>query len=531
MNTHPDYHLGRRRLLGLSVAGAAAAALAACSTTQAPAGMPERVMPADALVADYEARRTFVRKTVTQNLTAASFQTTVAGQQATTWGYNGNLTAPVLRATAGDRLQVSLANNLKDPTVIHWHGLALRNDQDGVPGVTQDPIAAGAGFTYDFRLAHPGTYWYHSHMDMQRERALYGALIVEDPEENLVYDRDWVIVLDDWMDGITGTPEDVLAEVSQGMSMSGMSMPDMDHGSMSGSMDASPAPSGTDGATGMGMKHMLMGSRSDFLGGDAGDVRYPFHLFNAKAPDEAEILPATAGQVIRLRIINAAGDTAYRVGIPGQKLTLTHTDGFPVQQQDVDAVVLGMGERIDALLTVRDGFTPVVALPEGKTGQALGFISTGSGKQPLPATLQLTLDGTVVDGGQLKADPTVTLAARTPDRTHELKLTGGMEKYDWGINGQRFDMDKPFENAFDIKAGERVEVKFINDTDMWHPMHLHGHTFQIGADGARKDTVIVRAKQSVTVIFDADNPGQWLTHCHNAYHAERGMVGVFSYVK
>jgi FtsP/CotA-like multicopper oxidase with cupredoxin domain len=189
-----------------------------------------------------------------------------------------------------------------------------------------------------------------------------------------------------------------------------------------------------------------------------------------------------------------------------------------------------MGERIDALLTVRDGFTPVMALPEGKTGQALGFISTGTGRQPLPAVLPDTLDGTVVDGGQLKADPAVTLASKTPDRTHELHLTGGMMKYDWGINGHRFDMTKPFEDAFEIKAGERVAVKFINDTDMWHPMHVHGHTFQISDGGARKDTVIVRAKQSVTVIFDADNPGQWLTHCHNAYHAERGMMGVFSYI-
>ncbi|XTR53278.1 multicopper oxidase family protein [Pseudarthrobacter sp. So.54] len=339
---------------------------------------------------------------------------------------------------------------------------------------------------------------------MQRERALYGALIIEDPAEQLIYDRDWVIVLDDWMDGITGTPDEVLKELSGGMS---------------------------GGSMGMGMKHMLMGSRSDFLGGDAGDVSYPYHLFNSKAPDEAEILTATAGQVIRLRIINAAGDTAYRVGIPGQKLTLTHTDGFPVVHQDVDAVVLGMGERIDALLTVKEGFTPAMALPEGKPGQALGFISTGTGKQPLAATLPGTLEGTVVDGGQLKADPKVTLLSKSPDRTHEVHLTGGMAKYDWGINGHRFDMTKPFENAFEIKAGERVEVKFINDTDMWHPMHLHGHTFQIGAGGARKDTVIVRAKQTVTVIFDADNPGQWLTHCHNAYHAERGMMGVFSYIK
>lgn len=510
--------LNRRHFLGLSVATTAAAALAACTRNPEPTtATSERVMPTDPAVADRETQRPSSGNTVTQPLNAAAFTAAVADKPVTTWGYNGSLTAPTLRATAGDRLQVTVDNQLKDVTSIHWHGLALRNDQDGVPGLTQDPVAAGAGFTYDFRLAHPGTYWYHSHVEMQRERALYGALIIEDPAEKLTYDRDWVIVLDDWMDGITGTPDEVLKELSGGMSMSGM--------------DMGSSPSASDGSMGTGMKHMLMGSRSDFLGGDAGDVSYPYHLFNSKAPEQAEILAATAGQAIRLRIINAAGDTAYRVGIPGQKLTLTHTDGFPVKHRDVDAVVLGMGERIDALLTVKEGFTPVMALPEGKTGQGLGFISTGTGKQPLPAVLPDTLDGTVLDGGQLKADPTVTLADRTPDRKHELKLTGGMDKYDWGINGNRFDMTKPFENAFDIKAGERVEVKFINDTEMWHPMHLHGHTFQVGTGGARKDTVIVRAKQTVTVIFDADNPGQWLAHCHNAYHAERGMMALFSYIK
>ena len=521
-----NIELNRRLFLGLSVAGAAAAALAACSNT--PASNAARVMPTDSAVADVEARRAFSGTAVSQDLKAGSFTATVAGKTVTTWGYNGNLAAPTIRAKAGDKLTVNLQNALKDQTAIHWHGLALRNDQDGVQHVTQDPVAAGAGFTYDFRLSHPGTYWYHSHMEIQRERALYGALIVEDPKEPLKYDRDWVIVLDDWMDGITGTPDDVLKELSQGMNMSGMSgMSGMDHSSMG----SSPAPAPASGSTDTEMKHMLMGSRSDFLGGDAGDVSYPFHLFNSKAPEEAEVLQARTGEVIRLRIINAAGDTAYRLGIPGQKLTLTHTDGFPVQHQDVDAVVLGMGERVDALLTVREGFTPVLALPEGKVGQALGFVSTGTGRKPLPAVLPDTLEGTVLDGGQLKADPTVTLAAKNPDRTHELKLTGGMDKYDWGINGNRFDMTKPFEHTFDLKAGERVEVKFTNDTDMWHPMHLHGHTFQVGAGGARKDTVIVRPKQSVTVMFDADNPGQWLAHCHNAYHAERGMMALFSYIK
>ncbi|MFX1821293.1 multicopper oxidase family protein [Pseudarthrobacter sp. CC4] len=511
--------LDRRRFLGLSAATAAAAALTACTRSPDPgAAAPERIMPEDPVVAEHEAGRPSSGRTVTQALQAGAFTAPVANRTATTWGYNGGLAAPAIRAKAGDRLSVNLVNGLTDATSIHWHGLALRNDQDGVPGLTQDAVAAGTGFTYDFRLAHPGTYWYHSHVEMQRERALYGALVIEDPAEKLVYDRDWVILLDDWMDGITGTPEEVLKELSGGMSMSGM-----EHGSM-GSAPSSPAgPSATD--------HMLMGSRSDFLGGDAGDVRYPFHLFNSKAPDHAEILNATTGQVIRLRIINAAGDTAYRVGVPGQKLTLTHTDGFPIHHQDVDAVVLGMGERIDALLTVREGFTPVMALAEGKTGQALGFISAGTGRKPLPAVLPNKLEGTVVDGGQLKADPTVALGDKASDRIHEVRLTGGMMNYDWGINGKRFDMDNPFSNAFEIRTGERVEVKFINDTDMWHPMHLHGHTFQVTGGGARKDTIIVRPKQTVTVVFDADNPGQWLTHCHNAYHAERGMMAVFSYIK
>ncbi|MCO4254517.1 multicopper oxidase family protein [Pseudarthrobacter cellobiosi] len=508
--------LDRRQFLALSAAGAAAAALASCTSPRS-AAAPARVMPDDPLVAQYEAQRPLAGTTVAQTLKAGPFETNVAGKTFTTWGYNGNLTAPEIRARTGDRLSVALTNGLTEQTSIHWHGLALRNDQDGVQHITQEPIAAGAGLSYDFRLAQPGTYWYHSHMDMQRERALYGALIIEDPAEPLKYDKDWVIILDDWMDGVTGTPDDVLAELSQGMYTAGIDR------SASPSPDARPAPSA--------MKHMLMGSRSDFLGGDAGDVGYPYHLFNSKAPDQAQVLPATAGQVIRLRIINAAGDTAYRVGVPGQKITLTHTDGFPVTHHDVDAVVLGMGERIDALLTVKEGFTPLIGLPEGKTGQALGFISTGTGKQPLPAVLPNKLEGTVLDGSELTADPAVALKERTPDRVHELRLTGSMAKYDWGINGHRFEMVNPFDHAFDIKEGERIEVKFINETDMWHPMHLHGHTFQVGDGGARKDTVIVRPKETVTVIFDADNPGQWLAHCHNAYHAEQGMMSLFSYIK
>ncbi|MDD0856690.1 multicopper oxidase domain-containing protein [Arthrobacter alpinus] len=162
-------------------------------------------------------------------------------------GYNGALVAPTIRAKVGDLLDATVSNGLTETTSIHWHGLALRNNDDGVPGLTQQAIGAGKDYSYKFALSHPGTYWYHSHVEMQRERALYGALIIDDPQESLQYDKDWVIVLDDWFDGVTGTPEEVLAAVSKGMP----SMGGMDHGSGSG---------------GMVMGHMLMGATSDFLG-------------------------------------------------------------------------------------------------------------------------------------------------------------------------------------------------------------------------------------------------------------------------
>ena len=505
----------RRSFLGLSVATTAVAALAACTPTPRIEAGVARILPTDPIIATYEGRRASTGKTVSQSLTAGPLSTTRAGRDISTWGYNGSLVAPTLRGTVGDQLKVTVANKLTESTSIHWHGLAMRNDADGVPGLTQEGIGAGTNYRYDFKLPHPGTYWYHSHVEMQRERALYGALIIDDPQEPLAYDKEWVIVLDDWMDGVTGTPDDVLKELSGGMGNMG-GMGGMDHG-------------GADGPMAMG--HMLMGATSDFLGGDAGDAAYPLHLFNGTSAEKPETFTATQGERIRLRVINAAGDTAYRFGIPNQKLTVTHTDGFPVEHTEVDAIVLGMGERIDALLTVGEGYTPVLALAEGKAQMAYGLLSTGSGTIPARADLPTALTGKVVDGGQLNADPSVNLAAKTPDRVHELRLTGGMMSYDWGINGHRFDMANPFENTFDLKAGERVEVKFVNDTEMWHPMHIHGHTFQIGETGARKDTVIVLPKETVTVQFDADNPGQWLFHCHNAFHAERGMMGVFSYLK
>lgn len=224
--------LNRRSFLGLSAVTAATAALAACTPvkpTGPAADPPTRIMPTDPPVAQAEAARASTGTTITKKLAPGPLSTTIAGKTANTWGYDGSLVAPTLRGKAGDRLDVRVDNQLDEPTTIHWHGVALRNNADGVPGLTQKAIAAGGAYDYTFTLPHPGTYWYHSHVEMQRERALYGALVIEDPKETLEYDKDWVIVLDDWLDGITATPAEVLKEVSKGMGDMG-TMGGMDHG-------------------------------------------------------------------------------------------------------------------------------------------------------------------------------------------------------------------------------------------------------------------------------------------------------------
>ncbi|WP_243762727.1 multicopper oxidase family protein [Allobranchiibius sp. CTAmp26] len=438
--------------------------------------------------------------------------TRIGGAPVQTWGYNRGLPGPLLRSRVGDTLAVAQHNGLPEATSMHFHGLALRNDMDGVPALTQAATAPGAAFTATFKTAHPGTYWYHSHMELQRDRALYGPLIVDDPHEPLPYDAEWVVLLDDWLDGIDGrTPAIQAATLSKGMGSTG---------------------SGRSGMSGMsGMSGGGSSTASPFLGSDGGDVNYPLHLVNGRDPLDPEVFRAKAGQRVRIRLINSAGDTAYRVGIPGVRLTVTHTDGFPVVHQEVDALVLGMGERFDVLVTVPDHPVPLTVLAEGKTGRTFAILDAGRGRRPTAASVPTRLGGKVIGARMTAADPSVRLAPKEADVTHTLAMTGSMSRYDWGINGRRYDESDPFASAVDIRAGHRVRLDFANRTMMWHPMHLHGHTFQVGATGPRKDTVVVKPMETVSVFFDADNPGQWLTHCHNAYHAARGMMAVVSYVQ
>ncbi|RGE19045.1 multicopper oxidase family protein [Leucobacter sp. wl10] len=495
--------LNRRQFLAAGTLTLAAVGLAACTPRQGSAFLSPTADAVDAA----EASRLTTGQTLERALTAEPVTLDLAGQTVKTWGYRGASAAEPIRGNVGDLLRVTLTNDLPDPTTVHWHGLALRNDMDGVPGLTQPAIAAGDTFTYEFALPHAGTYWFHPHVGTQLDRGLYAPLIIDDPGERADYDREWVIVLDDWLDGVTATPDDVFAELSRGM------------GGMGG-MDGGDMP--------MRMGNTLMGATSDLLGGDAGDVYYPLYLINGRPKLDPETFTAKPGERIRLRIINAGGDTAFRFGVTGHQLTITHTDGYPVEPREAESVVIGMGERYDAVITAGDGVFAVIAEALGKVDQALAILSTGAGSPPPPGTA-LPQTRTPTSAAELQAAAAVRLPAKRADRTIALELNGSMEKYDWAINGTRLDLDDPLRDVLAISEGERVALTITNSTTMWHPMHLHGHTYQHPDGGPRKDTSIVLPGQALRLEFDADNPGRWLTHCHNLYHGEAGMMATIAY--
>ncbi|WOT39052.1 multicopper oxidase family protein [Streptomyces coeruleorubidus] len=527
--------INRRSVLlaGLGVAGAGA--LAACNSGSN--ATPTLVNPSGSAVAATEKKRKGTGRTQKVTLTAAPAMLDLGGVMARSWAFSGQAPGKEIRLSVGDTLAAELSNQLpnKTATSIHWHGIAMRNDMDGVPPVTQQAVRAGANFTYRFIADAPGTYFFHPHVGVQLDRGLYAPLIVEDSKEPLSYDDEWVVVLDDWVDGATGTPDEVLAELRQGMGgmdMGGHSSSSGHEGHDMGGMDMgddSPSPSVSPSSGGTSMKFMLMGAESELLGGDAGDVKYPYHLVNGRVPADPAVFQGKPGRRIRLRIINAGGDTAYRVALGGHPLTITHTDGFPVEHQQVDALLVGMGERYDVLVTLGDGVFPLVALAEGKDATGMALVRTASGGAPKATVRPKELNGKILTASELHAAGDVRLPSKKVDRVHRVELTGGMDKYNWAINGKAYDMADPTANPLTVEEGQRVRLDFVNSTEMWHPMHLHGHTYQLGDSGPRKDTAIVLPRKKLSVIFDADNPGQWMLHCHNAYHGEVGMMALVAY--
>jgi multicopper oxidase len=506
----------RRSFLRLTGGGLASLALASCSQ-----GGTDRVAAGGSEVQANERRRRRGDAPVRDILLSpgpASID--LGGMMVETIAYDGVVPGREVRVRAGEVLRARVTNRLSESTTIHWHGLALRNDMDGVPGLTQSPISSGASFTYEFVVPDPGTYWFHPHFGLQLDAGLYAPLIVEDPAEPGRYDREVTIVLDDWMSGLGPSPEETMRVLRDG------GMP------MGGGMQMGAG-------TQMGGSGAMPMANSPQLGGDAGDVSYPSFLLNGRRADTPQTIEVRRGERIRMRILNAGSDTAFRVALGGHRLTVTHTDGFPVEPVTVDALLVGMSERYDVTVTVAgDGAFPLVGMAEGKNAQAMAVLRSGSGAAPSASAHPAELDGRLLQLSDLRADKAVSLNPKAPDRVHRVALGAAKEGYRWLINGRAVDAEADVlkdARILEVREGQRVRLEFDNQTTMFHPMHLHGHTFQVvspeGVVGPRKDSMIVRPNERISVDFDANNPGQWLIHCHNLYHQNAGMHSVVSYVR
>jgi FtsP/CotA-like multicopper oxidase with cupredoxin domain len=355
---------------------------------------------------------------------------------------------------------------------------------DGVPGITQDPVAPGSGFTYEFETPIAGSFMYHAHVGMQLDRGLYGPLIVEPRTEELSYDREYVLMLDDWRDGMD---------------------PHAGHGTAVEGPDPDPVDAVSFGGRG-----------------------YPLLLINGRPPEDAPVLEARPGDRLRLRVMNIAADTGFRFAIAGHRLTVTHSDGMPVEPVMVDALRLGMGERYDVLVDASQagGAWQVGVQPEGRAGWGRAVLRyTGSAASAAPAVAErpAELDGQLVGYEALLAREPLHLPTGTPDRQYDLVLSGTQ------IDGQSY----PDADPLPVAEGEWVRFTMRNTSSKWHPMHLHGHHFQVRTSTGRgpvKDTVAVPSRGGeVTFDFLATNPGRWLFHCHNHHHMEDGMLRLVEY--
>ena len=445
----------------------------------------------------------------------------VDGKAATVLGVRQPDGTPGLTIAANRRFQVELENRLQEDTLIHWHGLLPPYQQDGVPGISQPALPPGQRYAYDFALGHPGTYWMHSHQGLQEQRLLAAPLIVTDPAEAGLDEQPVVVLLGDFS---FKDPAEILAGLRQRPAAGGSTA---GSGSMAGmTMDGSGSMAGMKMDGSGSMAGMTM---------DLNDVDYDAYLANERTLADPEIVRVEPGGRVRLRLINGGSGTNFVIDCGALTASLVAVDGEPVVPVAGSRFDLALAQRIDLRLTLPPGggAFPILALREGdraRTGIVLATpgatVTRLAAKGETPAG-RLTLE---LEQHLRPRDPP---APRPADRRLPLDLTGDMAAYRWGFNGKEYPDGSPLA----VAKGERVEVEMRNRTGMSHPMHLHGHVFQVVAidgkrfAGALRDTVLVPPQRAVTIAFDADNPGRWAFHCHVLYHMEVGMFTTVAYDK
>src|SRR5262245_59774383 len=434
-----------------------------------------------------------------------------------------------------DGFHVEVVNQLKVPTSLHWHGLILPNLMDGVPFVTQNPIAPGKSFRYDFPLKQSGTYWMHSHYGLREQLYNSATLIIWTPEERAKADRQVVVMFSDFS---FTPPEQILRGLkgetqTPGMkqSPSGKKIGTSDSGKMSGSMGAS-TPAEVIAQRWDDQKQRLVRTVARAPEADI-DVKYDALLANRRTLDDPEIISVRAGESVLLRLIAASSSQNFYVDTGALEAELLAVDGKAVRPIKGNFLQLGVAQRLDlkVIIPKEGGSYPILAQGEG-TKLLCGVVLSTKGASVPKLSLTSSTSTAALDNTQEKR-----LQARNPlsnrpiDRTLSAALGGNMATYVWTINGAAY----PNRNSLDIRMGQRVGIAFTISTKMGHPMHLHGHDFQVveidgeKISGALRDTLMVPPNSKMTVAFDADNAGVWPLHCHLLYHLDTGMFTVVKY--
>ncbi len=389
----------------------------------------------------------------------------------------------------GQPFKTTLMNDLTEDTAIHWHGLTPPVEQDGVPALPVAALKPGETRNYEFPNNKAGTHWMHSHLGLQEQRMLAAPLIIRETEKPLFDEQEHVIMLHDFT---FRDAAEILAELKANGSHQ--------------------------------MIGMTMGS----------DIAYDAILANDRTLDDPEIVQVEQGHQIRLRIINAASATNFWIDLGALNGELFAVDGNTVKPVMGSRFPLGVAQRADIRVKLPQAIGAYPILFQSEGDPLRGGIILATAKAAIAKLADKDVPGDALDFSLEEKLRAVANGNDEPPNNHQsITLTGGDGNYDWGFNGKPSMMH---DVLFNVHQSDRVEVILQNLTAMAHPMHLHGHYFKVVGlgnkriDGAVRDTILVPANQSVTIQFDADNPGTWAFHCHHLYHMNSGMMAAMAYV-
>jgi FtsP/CotA-like multicopper oxidase with cupredoxin domain len=456
----------------------------------------------------------------------------------------GTIPGTVIEANEGDILRVTFHNKMDVDTSIHWHGILLPNDQDGVPYLTTMPIRAGKSFTYEFPLIQSGTYWYHSHTGLQEQRGVYGALVFHPKVKAYEYDREHVVVFSDWTDE---NPDSVLRHLKM----------EDDYYALKKDTVQSWLKVIKQGAVWKRLKQEW--SRMGPM--DLSDVGYDAFLVNGQK--ETHIGQGHKGEKILLRIVNASASTYFDVQFAGGMMKVVSADGVDVESVEVDRIRMAVAETYDVIVTLpEDTAYELRATAMDGTGYASGYLGDGEKvfaadiPKPNPITMEhhamhtmthepkeqtshdmqshqghhpMRHEPAVLNYNHLRAKEKTEFSLEYPIREITLRLTGNMRRYIWSFD------DKILEESdmIRIKKGEVVRFKLVNETMMNHPIHLHGHFFRVinkqEEYSPLKHTVDVAPLDTTVIEFFANQEKDWFFHCHILYHMMAGMARVIHY--